>query len=256
MKKFTLPKTFNIPIPKFTYKQTGSDALLVLAIVIFSFLLGMLTNKVIYLQHQLDLPAPTPAANQQALGPTPPPVVKDMKAGHLPVLGNKDAKVTVVEFSDFQCPFCEEYFTKINTQVDKEYIKTGKIKFAYRQFPLNTIHPNAQKAAEASECANAQNKFWEYHDILFKNQNTWAPKTADDAAGDFTDFAGQIGLDTNQFSSCLTNDEGKKNVDDDIAVATDVQVDATPTFFVNGVRVVGAVPFDQLKQTIDAELKK
>lgn len=93
--------------------------------------------------------------------------------GHLPVLGKKDAKVTIVEFSDFQCPFCKQFFSETLPQLKKEYIDTGKVKLFYRQFPLTSIHPNAQIAAEAAECANEQGKFWEYHDILFTNQASW-----------------------------------------------------------------------------------
>lgn len=93
--------------------------------------------------------------------------------GHLPLLGKKSAKVTIVEFSDFQCPFCKQFFTDTLSQLTKEYIDTGKVKLYYRQFPLTSIHPNAQIAAEAAECANEQGKFWEFHDILFTNQASW-----------------------------------------------------------------------------------
>ncbi len=120
-------------------------------------------------------PLPTLAPNE----PTPGPV-QDVAVGHLPVRGNKNASVTVIEFSDFQCPFCEQFYKTTYPQLKKEYIDTGKIAFYYRHFPLTNIHPLAVPAANASECANEQGKFWEYHDLLFQNQTSWAslPLTA------------------------------------------------------------------------------
>lgn len=122
------------------------------------------------IEHELTgSPLPTLAPGQ----PTPAPK-QDVAIGHLPILGNKDAAVTVIEFSDFQCPFCDQFVKNTYPQLKKEYIDTGKIAFAYRHFPLTSIHPNATPAAIASECANEQGKFWEYHDTLFQNQATWA----------------------------------------------------------------------------------
>ena len=89
--------------------------------------------------------------------------------GNLPVQGS-GTKVTLIEFSDYQCPFCERHFTQTEGQIKKEYIDSGKVKFYYRDFPLSQIHPGAQKAAEAARCAGDQNKYWEYHDSLFQNQ--------------------------------------------------------------------------------------
>lgn len=100
------------------------------------------------------------------------PMPKAIDIGSAPTQGSKDAKITLIEFSDFQCSFCSRTLPTTE-QIMKVY--NGKIKFAYKQFPLNSLHPNAQKAAEASECAKEQGKFWEYHDILFKNQATWSP---------------------------------------------------------------------------------
>jgi protein-disulfide isomerase len=227
------------------------------SLVIFSFLLGMLTNKIIYLQQEITNPSLAAApTQQQPAEPTPPPVVKDLSAGKLPIMGNKNAKVTLVEFSDYQCPFCKKFYDESEKQIVEKYVKTGKVKFAYRHFPLSSIHPNAQKAAEASECANEQGKFWEFHDLLFANQDIWSPKPAADALTDWTATAGQLGMDPEQFQACVTSDKYKKNVAVDTEAATKVQVNATPTMFVNGVRVVGAVPFADIEKTIEQELKK
>ncbi|MBI2020600.1 thioredoxin domain-containing protein [Candidatus Daviesbacteria bacterium] len=92
--------------------------------------------------------------------------------GDLPILGQPSAKVTLIEFSDYQCPFCSRHFTQVEGQLKKEYIDSGKVKFYYRDFPLSQIHPGAQKAAEAARCAGDQNKYWEYHDLVFQNQTS------------------------------------------------------------------------------------
>jgi protein-disulfide isomerase len=256
------PKEYlEVRIPKFSFRDKSSNVYLIVVLVIFSFLLGMLTNKVIYLEKASKTAgatnaAPTPdPATAQAAQPTPPQVV-NVSAGKLPILGDANAKVTVVEFSDFQCPFCERFFTNTYKQINDTYIKTGKIKFSYRHYPLSSIHPNAEKAAEASECANEQDKFWEYHNILFQNQATWSPLSATDVAGSFTDYAGQLGLNTDQFKTCLDSGKYKKNVADDLAAGQKVQVDGTPAFFINGYRVIGAVPFADLQKVIETELKK
>lgn len=253
-----------IQIPRISFKDTKINAYLVTALVIFSFFLGMLTNKVLNLEKALKTQtANNTAPTGQALGktdnapqaPTQSPKV-DMSIGHLPTLGKENAKVTVVEFSDFQCPFCERFESNTYPQIYDAYIKTGKIKFAYRHYPLTSIHPNAQKAHEASECANEQNKFWEYQKLLFKNQTTWSPQPATDAADSFTGYAGELGLNTGQFRSCLETDKYKDKVQEDIADGNKAGVDGTPTFFINGWRLVGAQPFSEIQKLIEEELKK
>ena len=254
-----------IRIPRISFRNTNINTYLVFMLIIFAFLLGMLTNKVIFLEKVSKTNAaaaavPSVAAqpiNQAAAAAVPtPPDYASMDVGKLPVLGDQNAKVTVVEFSDFQCPFCEQYFTNTASQLNDTYIKTGKVKFAYRHFPLFSIHPNSEKASEASECANEQDKFWDFHDLLFKNQTTWSAQAATDAADSFTSYAGQLGLDTTQFRSCLDSSKFKANVTADANAGNKALVDGTPTFFINGHRIVGAVPFNDLQIAIEAELKK
>lgn len=91
--------------------------------------------------------------------------------GDLPVLGQESSKITLIEFSDYQCPFCGRFYSQTEGQIKKEYIDKGLVKFYYRDFPLSQIHPGAQKAAEAARCAGDQGKYWEYHDLVFQNQN-------------------------------------------------------------------------------------
>jgi protein-disulfide isomerase len=258
-----------IRLPSISFKDTKINTYLVTALIIFAFFLGMLTNKVLSLEKALKTQTtnnidPTAQINNNVLGntdsapqvPTQPPPKVDVAIGHLPTLGSDKAKVTVIEFSDFQCPYCVKFARDAYPQIYDAYIKTNKIKFAYRHYPLVTIHTNAQKAAEASECANEQNKFWDYHDLLFKNQTTWSPQLPANAADSFTGYAGQLGLNTDQFRSCLDTDKYKELVQGDITDGYNAGVDGTPTLFINGWRIVGAVPFPQIQKLIEQELKK
>lgn len=94
----------------------------------------------------------------------------DVSTGNIPPLGNVNAPVTLIEFSDYQCPFCARFYQGAEAQIKKEYVDSGKVKIYFRDFPLTQIHPGAQKAAEAARCAGDQGKYWEYHDLIFENQ--------------------------------------------------------------------------------------
>jgi protein-disulfide isomerase len=166
-----------------------------------------------------------------------------------PVKGSKDAKVVIIEFSDFQCPFCARFFDQTLPLIERDYIKTGKVQLVYRDFPLS-FHQYAQKAAEAAQCANEQGKFWEYHDLLFKNQNEWI------SAGEakLLDYAKALELDTNKFNSCLTTGKYESEVKKDFQDGLQYGVQGTPTFFINGIPIVGAQPYEAFKQVIDQQL--
>lgn len=160
-----------------------------------------------------------------------------------PARGPDNAPVTVVEFSDFQCPFCGRAHDTVE-QVMQAY--AGKVRLVFRQFPLD-MHKNAGKAAEAALCANEQGKFWEYHDVLFKNQQTLE-------IAQLKDHANGVGLDQAKFASCLDSGKFAKAVQDDMAAGQQVGVSGTPAFFINGVMLSGAMPFDEFKRVIDQEL--
>ena len=165
------------------------------------------------------------------------------------VIGTENATVTITEFSDFQCPFCGQYTKDTEPQLISGYVDTGKVKILYKHFPLSQIHQFAQKAAEASECAGDQGKFWEYHDVLFQNQNALT-------RNDLKRYAANLGLNTTAFDACL--DSGamdgivKQNYNEGVAAG----VTSTPTFFVNNVKITGAQSFNSFKTAIDAELAK
>lgn len=158
------------------------------------------------------------------------------------IRGNKDAKVTLVEFSDFECPFCSRHEPTM-TQALAEY--KDNIRVIYKHFPLESIHPQARPAAEASECAAEQGKFWEFHDELFANQDKLDSSY-------YGEIAKQLGLDTNKFNSCVTAGKGKAKVDADYQQGIQAGVQGTPQTFVNGVGVSGAIPYASLKTQIDA----
>jgi protein-disulfide isomerase len=162
-----------------------------------------------------------------------------------PTRGPSSAPVTIVEFSDFQCPFCGREFPVIE-KLMKEY--DGKVRLVFRHFPLD-FHPFAEKAAEAAVCAADQGKFWELHDQMFSNQQKLA---VDDLKG----YAKSAGLDSAKFDKCLDSGEKKPAVEADQKAGSEAGVNGTPAFFVNGVFINGAVPYDQIKQTVDRELKR
>ncbi len=162
-----------------------------------------------------------------------------------PARGPSNAPVTIVEFSDFQCPYCGREYPVIE-RLMKEY--DGKVRLVFRHYPLE-FHPFAEKAAEAGACAQDQGKFWELHDKMFTNQGKLA---VDDIKG----YAKSVGIDAAKFDKCLDSGEKKASVEEDMKAGTAAGVNGTPAFFINGLFVNGAQPYEQMKQTIDRELKR
>jgi protein-disulfide isomerase len=144
--------------------------------------------------------------------------------------GNPDAPITIIEFADFQCPACRDFFSTVKPLVEAEFVSTGIAKFVFYDFPLTQIHPNAFLAARAGKCAEEQNRFWELHDVLFRNQNAWAGDP--NPAGRFEDYAGDIGMDAGAFSDCLRSDRHAATVTANMALATQMQAPGTPTIVV------------------------
>jgi len=165
-----------------------------------------------------------------------------------PTKGSKNAKVTIIEFADYQCPYCGYFFTKVLPEVEKNYIKTGKVKFVYRDFPLN-FHQNAQKAAEAAECADKQGKFWQYHDKLYQDQKVLDTES-------LKKYAAELKLNTDSFNKCLDSGEMAGEVQKDFEDGTKYGVSGTPSFFINGIPLEGAQPYSAFEEIIKEELKK
>lgn len=172
----------------------------------------------------------------------------EVSADDDPTFGNTiNPSVTIIAFEDFQCPFCEEAFPTVQ-HIIRKY--AADVKFVYRDFPLATVHPQALSAAEAGECAHEQGKFWEMHDVIFANQ----AQLTDDVV--LYDFAQSAGLDMNQFRDCFDDKKYESEVKQDLVAGIEAGVSGTPTFFINGVRVPGAIPLDIFEKIIESEIAK
>jgi protein-disulfide isomerase len=163
-----------------------------------------------------------------------------------PSIGSASAPVTLVEFSDFQCPFCQRVAPTLK-QVKEKY--GDKVRVVWKDFPLTQIHPQAFKAGEAAHCAADQGKFWEYHDRLFANQQALQPN-------DLKKHAADLGLDATAFASCLDTSKHGERVRDGVAEGSRLGVNSTPTIYINGRVLSGAQPFETFVAVIDEELSK
>ncbi len=243
-------KSFNLP---FTGNYVSS--ILIVLLVVASFFIGSLWTKVQYLEKNGSNPSAVVAGQGAPQGnqPQTPGQKVNVGVGHLPVNGKENAKVTVVAFEDFRCPFCERFFTQTEPQLIKDYVDTGKVKLYYRHYQF--LGAASVVAGNAAECANEQNKFWEFHDYLYKNQ----PSESDTSmytTDKLTEIAGSLGLNAVQFKSCLSSNKYQKNVDQDLADGQKSGVTGTPTVFINGLPIVGAQPYSAFKIIIDQELSK
>jgi protein-disulfide isomerase len=181
---------------------------------------------------------------------------KDVTIDGAPVLGNADATVTLMEFSDYQCPFCARHYRDVMPTLVKEYVDTGKLKFVMRESPILSIHPRAMAASQAALCANDQGKYWDMHNKLFDNQRDMTDEN-------LKSWATELGLDAAAFTACLDGKKHEEAVNDDLAVARGLGVRGTPGFVVgltdpndpNKAHMTqfinGAQPLDTFKRTID-----
>lgn len=197
--------------------------------------------------------------NTQVQPPSPPTQPVRISADDDPVRGDPNAPISIIEFSDFQCPFCARFHVQTLPSLLEEYIDTGKVKLVYRDFPIQSIHPNALPAAVAAECANEQGKYWEYHDALFEKQSSWARQDSNSAILTFTQYAQDIDLEMEQFNSCLSTGKYLQEVQKDLNDGRDYDITGTPGFFIGNdeigfVKLNGAQPFDSFKRIIDAQL--
>ena len=178
-----------------------------------------------------------------------------------PSMGEKTAKVVIVDFSDYQCPFCARFVRETKPQIVQNYIKTGKVRYVFRDLPLESIHPHAFKAAEAANCAGEQGKFWEMHELLFQNARALAPAA-------LPTYAQTVGLDGAKFAQCLQSGKYAAEVRKDMADAGATGVQGTPGFVIGIVNpkdpsdpklriftsFAGAQPYSTFKSALDAAL--
>ena len=182
-----------------------------------------------------------------------------ISADNDPVIGNPDAPITIIEFSDFQCPFCARFHIQTLPTIMEEYIEKGTVKLVFRDFPIQSIHPNAVPASVAAECANEQGKFKQMHDILFEKQNEWSNLETVYAIELFNQYSEQINLEQEQFSSCLSTAKYVKEIQNDLNDGRTYGVTGTPGFFIGNqemgfVELKGAQPFESFKKVIDRQL--
>lgn len=164
--------------------------------------------------------------------------------------GNKDSKVTLIEYSDFQCPACASYALLL-TKITQDY--GDKVLFVYRHFPLVSIHKTAILSATAAEAAGKQNKFWEMSDKLFQNQSRWADNP--DAEDMFIGYAGELGLDLNKYKSDLDSKELKNKIEDSYQKATAIRLNYTPSIFLNGNLIKNPASYDEFKAIIESAIE-
>lgn len=187
------------------------------------------------------------AAQDQTQPPseTPQVVRYDIPIDDDPMIGPADAPITIVEFSDYECPFCQRWHTEVFARLLEAY--PDEVRLVYRDFPIESIHVNAKPAAQAANCANEQGLFWEYHDKLFSMELGLSTET-------YEEYADQLGLDTQSFQECIESDRYQEEVQADFDFAANLGVRSTPTFFINGIALVGAQPFEVFQEVIEKEL--
>jgi len=175
------------------------------------------------------------------------PAIPQIETADDPFLGPAEASVVVVEFADFQCPYCKQVYSMVR-ELAAQY--GNRVKFILRDFPLSEIHPEAQAAAEASGCAFEQGteKFWAYHDKLYQNQEALSSSTYDV-------IAAQVNLDEQAFKRCMSSHARQDEIQSDLADGAAVGVTGTPTFFLNGYRVQGVIPKDKFAKALDLLLE-
>lgn len=202
-----------------------------------------------------------PSQSQGSSVQTPTPaVVQENIDTNAPILGDANAPVTIVEYGHFKCPFCNRFSRETEPQIAEKYIKTGKAKFVWKDFPFEG--GDSALASEAAHCAQDQGKFWEFHNLLFTYiwDNYYSRNLNVEDETIFTnaklkELAGQLGLDSIKFGSCVDSGKYSKLVEDNYQEGIAKGTKSTPTFFVNGQKVVGAQPFSVFSQIIDSQLK-
>lgn len=224
---------------------------------------GHVGRVVQYLQ-QRDAPGGTPQAGVPAPAQVPPPAAAafnpakaNVSIAGAPTIGRLDAPVTIVEFSDFECQFCQRFFKTILPEIKRDYVDSGKVRYVFLDFPLEQIHFKARKAAEAAQCAAEQGKFWEMHEILFSQDGNLDLRQ-------YGAYAKKLNLEAFAFELCLASGKQSVKIDRSLASGTSVGITATPSFIIartergdliNGGNIItGAQPYEQFRRAIEQAL--
>lgn len=219
---------------------------------------GHIGRLVQYLQ-QRDAQSIAPQVPPQAQRPgsAPSAVNAKINIAGAPSLGRADAPVTIVEFSDFECPFCQRYVSSTLSLIKRDYVDSGKVRYVFLDFPLEQMHPKARKAGEAAHCAGEQGKFWEMHDMLFAKSSKLDVKQ-------YSENAQQLKLDAAAFDACLASGKQSARINAGLASGRSIGINATPSFIVTktdggdmvtgGVVITGAQPYERYRQAIEQAL--
>jgi protein-disulfide isomerase len=228
-----------------TFKRTHFYAVL----TVLAFSVGVLLGYVVWGYQpngsQAQAAAQPSGAVEQAPATEAPKFVRyDIPTQGFPSLGPADAPITIVEFSDYQCPFCRRWHQEVYEPLLAAY--PGQVRMVYRNLPLTSIHPDAMAAAQAALCAGEQDAYWPFHNKLFSSDSLNKQT--------FLQYAKELSLNVEQFQTCITDEKYKDAIQADSDFAVNLGVRSTPTFFINGLAVVGAQPLEVFKQVIDKEL--
>lgn len=220
--------------------------------------LAKLRREIEILRKELsDLHGKVTDIHRVAVRPAAPPAPKEVSLDEQRALGSAEAKVAIVEFSDYQCPYCVRFYRQTFPQLEENYIETGKVRFFFRDFPLTQIHPQAKPAAIAANCAGGQGAYWEMHDGLFENQGRLGSEL-------YQELATELSLDVPAFQDCLAEPAESEKVDQELAYGQSLGVRGTPHYFVGRIedgklvdvlRVNGAQPFAAFSKVIDSLLQ-
>jgi protein-disulfide isomerase len=181
-----------------------------------------------------------------------PPPQQDVPVGDAYMIGDPNAPITVIEYTDFQCPFCQRHSQETLPLIIQNYVETGLVRYAFKDFPIVNNHPQAVKAAEAARCAGEQGEFLAMHDLIFDHMQQWNGRA--DAADLFIDYANQLGLASTAFAQCLNSGKHEAAIMADLNEGARFGVTGTPAFFINGYLVAGAYPYDTFAQIFESLL--
>jgi protein-disulfide isomerase len=233
---------------------------LVVLVVLAAFAVGMMYGKVSVYEKggaTTGTSAGTTGDTQQAAAPIPDEVElteelwNEIITDPVAAKGPEDAAVTMVEFTDYQCPFCSRFYSDTyESTIAPDYVDSGKIRYVVRDLPLS-FHPYAKNGAVAARCSGEQDKYFEMHDMLFAKQDEW---TASDPKEVFEGYASDMGLNVSAFATCYESGKFDEAINSDLTLAAKVGATGTPTFFINGTKVVGAQPTTVFTASLDGAL--
>jgi len=247
-----------ISINKTTYKKLIYTLIglgLILSFLV-GYQVGNFDSSIPTIQASLD----SQIQNSQA-SPSPTNSLLQISFDDDPILGDKNAPITIVEFGDYQCPFCKRFHQETLPELKSNYIDKGIVNLVWMDFPLESIHQNAVATSIAGECAEEQGYFWELHDRMFVEQENWQGLPTSIAVNDFKRYASEIGMNENDFNSCLDSEKYKQKVSDDFSYGSRIGISGTPAFFVGNqqvgfVQITGAQPYSVFENVIETYLER